>query len=362
MTPKRCQYDYLLRHMDATIKLLLCFSPIEVQGQTDLYKRQLCIAIATAVRSEDILAYLENGPYPDSAQVNEDMARTDGTGVLAAAAAVGCLPALAFFVDRVDRVASVENSSELHGTPLLAAASNSQDIAAEFIFERHQVDTDAGGQYAWSTLKMCMQKRRVALLPQLFEWFCNGGPMDPKIRSRKRSACVRWALKTDNVDFLLQCAPNYGQSHVSKTNRCGLWHPNFRRACENGNSGMVKWYLDNGTPCLCRHDSGSSHLAKGLKLATASRWLLASKLSFDNGTDVNYTMNDYKDTLEPPICWAVKALNVDLVVLLLARGAMIPLHGFSGRNSITRALTKARGGMMLRVLRQAIEQREKVTE
>jgi hypothetical protein len=154
--------------MDATIKLLLCFSPIEVQGQTDLYKRQLCIAIATAVRSEDILAYLENGPYPDSAQVNEDMARTDGTGVLAAAAAVGCLPALAFFVDRVDRVASVENSSELHGTPLLAAASNSQD-AAEFIFERHQVDTDAGGQYAWSTLKMCMQKRRVALLPQLFE-------------------------------------------------------------------------------------------------------------------------------------------------------------------------------------------------
>ena len=337
--------------------MLLALSNTEEQGRRQVYKQQLSVAIATALPSEDILAYLEDGPFSKFARVTKDRRLQDRKGVLAAAAAVGCLPALVSFVGKVR---SLEDSSELYGTPLLAASANGQDVVAEFIFNHHQLR--ARGRHAGATLNVCMQKRSVALLAKLFKWFWEGKQMKPWNRLIKKNACIRWAIRNGNVDFLLQSAPNYGQVHVSQKERCGLGHADFLMACEYGHPRMLKCYLDNGTPRLCRHERGPSHLALGLELAAANGWFLASKLLLDNGADVNYMMHDHEGTWEPPVSWAVKARNVDLVVLLLACGATIPLHGTPGRTSIIIALAKDPDSVMARLIRQAIQQQGEVRE
>jgi hypothetical protein len=131
MSSERCQSDYLIRHMHATINYLGSFCGNLIQCQQDTCKRQLCIAIATSILTNDVLALLHNGPYEGSVKVRDNMYRADTVRMLAAVVAVCSMSALHCLINKV-RSASI--SSELYSTPLIAAAANGQIGTAVFIF------------------------------------------------------------------------------------------------------------------------------------------------------------------------------------------------------------------------------------
>jgi hypothetical protein len=141
--------------MDATINTLVSFDEHGSIIKPDVYKAQLCNAIAASLYNDDVLAYLLEGPYENSVKVRENMCRADTLGMVASAAAVGNEVALLFFADKVR---STLTSSELYGTPLLAAAVNGQARAASIIFRRieSEVTKKKAREHLWSTIATCM--------------------------------------------------------------------------------------------------------------------------------------------------------------------------------------------------------------
>jgi hypothetical protein len=79
----------------------------------------------------DILLYLDHGPYDQSKKIRANMGRSDTTGILAVAAAVNSLPALRFLAGKVRHLALC---SELYGAPLLAATANEYVTATCFLY------------------------------------------------------------------------------------------------------------------------------------------------------------------------------------------------------------------------------------
>jgi hypothetical protein len=156
LSPERCRGDYLITYMNATTNTLLSFGDYGTITKPDVYKAQLCNAIAASLSSDDVLAYLLEGPYETLVKVRENMDRADTLGMVAVAATVGNEAVLLYFADKVQ---STMTSSELYGTPLLAAAVNGQARAASIIFGRIEWEAtkkEAGStcgapsQYAWS--------------------------------------------------------------------------------------------------------------------------------------------------------------------------------------------------------------------
>lgn len=123
-------HTYLLDHIHATIDFLISISWDKSTKQRTAYESALCNAVTAAVSQEGIIAYLCDGPYHDSVKVRENMARADTIGMLAAAAAIDCEPALRFLVNKVYNVSTC---NELYRAPFQATAVNNSVKAASFI-------------------------------------------------------------------------------------------------------------------------------------------------------------------------------------------------------------------------------------
>jgi hypothetical protein len=93
------------------------------QSHPEIHKERLCNAVAASLTNEDVLAYQLDGPYHNSVVVRANMGRADMMGMLSAGAATDNEGAMMLFIDQVW---SESTSSEICGTPLLAAAVNGQ--------------------------------------------------------------------------------------------------------------------------------------------------------------------------------------------------------------------------------------------
>jgi hypothetical protein len=361
MSPKKCRSDYLLRHMDATIAFLQSFTGDDSKNTAELYKRHLCNAIAASLSNQNVIAYLLDGPYKHSVKVRKNMGRADKIGVLAAAAAVGNEPVLRVFINKVR---SESASSELYGTPFLAAAVNGQIQAAAFILERMSFETS--GTQLWTTIKQCMETRHIDMLPTLFTWYyarSRGHEI-----SRTKQQIARWAIKTGNLEVLqlsfkkaVKLNPNHDAS------ACDPGHDLFTMACRFGHQNIIHYFLKDGAPPRCsKHGSSSHHLTLGIQLAATHGWLVAMKLFLDSGAEVNKTVTAKGVRTDTAIGRAVESGYVNMVVLLLAYGAQIPLSdykilargGWLQKRS-TMQLAREQGGSMNRIVEQAVEQQSR---
>jgi hypothetical protein len=358
MSLKKCRSDYLLRHMNATIAYLQSFTGDDSKSTADIYKWQLCTAIAASLPSQRVIDYLLEGPHSDSTKVRKNMGRADTIGMLAAAAAVGNEPALRFFINKVRSESAV---SELYGTPLLAAAVSGQVWATAFILERMRDETLE--LQLWTTIKTCMETHHVAMLPTLLTWYYSRHSTK-NLRSTKAQVAL-WALKTGNLEVLrlsFSVIKRYQRRH--RFWMCDPGHGLFRMACSYGQQHIIHYFLNDGAPPPCKHKHwpASRHLTLGLQLAATNGWLVAAKLLLDSGAMVNDTVTEESDTA---IACAVGGGHVDMVVLLLAYGAYVPLNDgiWSGRGGWQKRsivyVAREQGSSMNRVIEQAVEQQRR---
>jgi hypothetical protein len=353
MNTKRCRFNFLPRYMDATIDHLLSLSKSRFPGQRDVYKEQICIATATALPSHDILAYLQDEPYRGSVKVKPNVDRADPVGMLAAAAATGNQTALRFLIGKVR---SASTSSEVYGTPLLAAAANGHVRVARFIYRRMRGGVQRGGKLRsklWYAIELCIRKGRVAMLPTLLEWYLRL-PTSPNKVFESKAWFLNWAIQTGNLEILKMC---YDQAPRADHN-CGLKMNEFRDACYFGHTNIIEYFLSQSVPQLCKWKHDSFHLTRGLWAAAERGWLVATKMLLEHGASVGVLKDSKGMRLGSVIHWAVKSGNVDVVVLLLAYGAKVPMYNgtiLSGGLS-TEQMAQQQGGAMARMIRQAIRQ------
>lgn len=358
MSPQKCRNDYLLRHIDATVEFLLPFAHDYSEVQKETCRAQLCNTVAAVLSCEDIIAYLTEGPYDDSVVVRDNMGRSDTIGMLAAAAAVGNQPALLFFVNKVRSAATY---SELYGSPLLAAAVNGQVQAAAFIFE-HLSPSDDVRQHLWRTIDTCMQQRRTAMLPTLLGWYYSFRAPIEIIRARKLH-CRAWAIRTGNLEVLQMCdvpAKPINRHHVWAN--CRPAYSDFLWACKCGHAAVIQYLLDKPGMRKCMHRPDHDWRTIALQITAKHGWLVAAKMLLDKGAAVNDPVAAEDEDKMTPLECAVRGKHVDMVVLLLAHGARVPLNDLgpasvrNGRvfSASTHLAAEEQGGDMARIIRMAV--------
>ena len=306
---------------------------------------QLCNAVAAALPHDDIIAYLLEGPYEDSVKVRDNMGRADTVGMLTAACAVGNKPALRFLVDKVRSVAT---SSELYGSPLLAAAVNGQTWSANFIFGRMRTDEHASARL-WYIIERCMKMRRDIMLPTLLTWYY-GLPYSGQDRAYVRARCKAWAIETGNVEVVCFHTPNQLLVRNYSCEYCRNSQQHFKLACKHGHLSVIRFFLEVGSR-VCKHRPACDYHTRGLRIVAAEGWLVAAKWLLDNGAKVNGTAAFLGGDQDPAITRAVCGKRVDMVVLLLAYGAHVP-------QSVSQ-MALLQGGVMARIIKQAFDAQRK---
>ncbi|RYO18417.1 hypothetical protein AA0121_g5087 [Alternaria tenuissima] len=312
MGPTRCNSMYVLDHMEATVDFLMDFSYYKTQSQRERYRLALCSAMSAALSVNDILAYLRDGPYDDSISVRKNMGRADTVGMLAAAAAVNSEPALRFLVGKVR---DIGQRSELYGTPLTAAAVNGHKYASSIIYERFE-DSRRQWDQLYETIDTCMYKQRATMLPTFMGWYLKSCDSGRAIYDAKYERC-KWAII---------------------------------RACEHGHVHIIQYFLEtdatlgDATYTYEAGRIGAQGLSQGLVLAVQNGWLGAARLLIESGAQIK--KSEYDDTVCAPALWhAVKRGHVDMVMLLLAYGVVIPAKN-SKKHAGFWTLTMKRGTKM----------------
>jgi hypothetical protein len=335
MSPLRCAYTYLLDHVDATLNFLLSFSPCEFPTQRQTYKHALCTAIFAALSPHDIFAYLSDGPYPDSARVRANMGRADPVGMLAAAAAVDCEPAMRFLIEKVPGVAAC---SELYGAPLLAAAVNGHARAAEFLFLYMAEDERVAKQLA-HTIETCMEKQCDALLPLLISWWLHLPlPKTKILRNEQRKLLgknkdrwLEWGAKKGNLEIVNLCWTP--PEHYYK-GTCTLTHSAFKLACKNGHAQIIQRFIlladpegHGGHACPSsgkyKHVHAFCFLTRGLWDAASNGWVGLARFLIEAGADVNGGSDECGAKVGPALHLALCGGHLEMVRLLLGYGAKV---------------------------------------
>lgn len=344
ITSKIWESNYLLTYLDATIEFLSSF--VYYTSQTKNYRSELCNAMATALSTRDTLAYLKQGPYDDSVKVRANMGRSDTIGMLAAAATVGSEAAVLFLIDKVR---SVSTCSELLGTPLLAACANGKIMIARILFDR-MVQTEEGAlSQVWYIVESLMETRRNAMLSTLLDWYFSLRPDNMRGRRRKQRNCLNWALINGDLKVFQLCLDRCTGGPCS----CGLDRPVFRTACEYGHADIVKYLIDNAALEACQHHMGFTHLTEGLWTAVQHNWLVAAKVLLDHGADANGMYDNYGTRVGSALYWAVRDGYEDMIVLLLAYGAIVRGREAAGSPNIMRQ-AQEQGGVVEKLIRQAM--------
>ncbi|RMZ66518.1 Ankyrin repeat-containing domain [Pyrenophora seminiperda CCB06] len=336
MGPTRCRSTYLLAHMEGTVNFLLDFASDKSQGTP------LCNTLSSSINPEIILAYLDVGPYPNSPPIRTKMLQSDKRGMLAAAAAVDSLPALRYLLNIVPDLAI---RSQLYGTPLLAAATNGHEKAARLL-HNHMKETDQFPSELKQVIINCMRTQRATLLPLLIGWYLlySTKPESAAVRYH----CTKWAVEAGNVDVLRLC---WTQPNILP-DICSLTHWVFERACNQGHKDMVQYVISIGptiptspTKHLCT-GKWFCYLTRGLWAAVSHGWLRTAKLLLDQGADVGRTHHEIKKQAAEAVRLAIEGDKVDMVVLLLVYGALVPsdIIGFPRANGvIAKIMRKACG-------------------
>jgi hypothetical protein len=304
--------------------------------------------MSAALTVNDILAYLCEGPFDDSIKVRRNMGRADTIGMLAAAAAVNSGPALRFLVGKVR---DVGQRSELYGTPLTAAAVNGHLYSATFIYEHME-----GGVPVWNQLyeaiDTCMYKQRATILPILMGWYlkhCDSA----KLLKESKHIWTDWAISRGELDVLHLC---YDPSHATMCKRQLKATP-FYLACQHGHANIIQYFLQidpalRGAIRACRKGSTMAHeLLEGLAVAVEHGWLVATRLLIQSGVQINQTAQD-GTSFTPALWYAVKGGHVDMVLLLLAYGAVVPKRNCIENDGIW-ALAANQGWRMARLIKEA---------
>lgn len=329
MGPTRCRSTYILDHMEATVDFLMEFSYYQSQAQRERYRLALCNAMSAALSVDDILAYLCQGPFNDSVKVRKNMGRADTVGMLAAAAAVNSEPALRFLVGKVYDVGL---RSELYGTPLTAAAVNGHLYSASFIYERMEKRFYKRKQLH-NAINACMFEQRTTILPTLMSWYlkhCYSGRL---IKEAKRG-WIDWAVRNGEMDVLR--FSYYPEDAINYIRR--LEPTPFHSACRYGHTHIIQYLLQADPTLRCairNHEKsyiGPNELWQGLTVAVENGWLVATRLLIRSGVQITQGNEHYVPST--PVLWyALKGGHIDMVVLLLAYGAVVPKRS-SERNGI----------------------------
>ncbi|KAI4950501.1 hypothetical protein J4E91_004384 [Alternaria rosae] len=320
MGPARCRSTYILDHMEATVNFLMEFSYDQTQAQRERYRLALCNAMSAALSVKEILACLYFGPSDDSVKVRKNMGRIDTVGMLAAAAAVNSEPALRFLLDKVYDAGL---RSQLYGTPLTAAAVNGHLHSATFIYERMENGVYKHNQL-YDAIDTCMNKHHATILPTLMSWYLEYCNSKRSTREAKQG-WADWALLNGVLDVLHFC---YDPKNALRCKR-RLEATPFFLACQYGHAPVIQ-YLLQIHPTLrsaihtCRKGSpGARELWQGLTAAVENGWLVATRLLIHSGMRIDY--GEKCGISCTPLMWyAVKGENVNMVLLLLAYGAVVP--------------------------------------
>jgi ankyrin repeat protein len=193
-----------------------------------------------------------------------------------------------------------------------------------------------------------MAKNRGALPPQLLSWFFNRCPKRRRVDEAKKGL-TRWAVESGDLHVLQE----YYEPKSSPEYTCVLSGNDFLRACTFGHVDIVSYFLTTGHTCtLTRHECVARpdvcRLACGFSAAVEGQRLITVKLLLDYGADVNREFEGDNMTKFTPLLTAVRKMNVDMVVLLLAYGAVVP------KKSMFRTIRQ--GGPMERLVEQAWRQ------
>ncbi|RYN51230.1 hypothetical protein AA0114_g5514 [Alternaria tenuissima] len=299
MGPTRCNSMYVLNHMEATVDFLMDFSYYKTQSQRERYRLALCSAMSAALSVNDILAYLRDGPYDDSISVRKNMGRADTIGMLAAAAAV-----------------------------------NGHKYASSIIYERFE-DSRRQWDQLYETIDTCMYKQRATMLPTFMGWYLKSCDSGRAIYDAKYERC-KWAIIRGELDVVRRCY-------------------NFKRAIKSDR--QLEYFLEtdatlgDATYTYEAGRIGAQGLSQGLVLAVQNGWLGAARLLIESGAQIK--KSEYDDTVCAPALWhAVKRGHVDMVMLLLAYGVVIPAKN-SKKHAGFWTLTMKRGTKMASLMEEA---------
>ncbi|RYO65146.1 hypothetical protein AA0113_g5227 [Alternaria arborescens] len=304
--------------------------------------------MSAALSVNDILAYLRHGRYDDSISVRKNMGRADTIGMLAAVAAVNSEPALRFLVDKVR---DIGQRSELYGTPLTAAAVNGHKYASSIIYERFE-DSRHQWDQLYETIDICMYKQHATMLPTFIGWYLKSCDSERAIYDAKYEWC-KWAIVRGELDVVRRC---YNFKRAIKSDRQLRLTP-FYLACEHGHVHIIQYFLEtdatlgDATYTYEAGRIGAQGLSQGLVLAVQNGWLGAARFLIESGAQIK--KSEYDDTVCAPALWhAVKRGHVDMVMLLLAYGVVIPAKN-SKKHVGFWTLTMKRGTKMASLMEEA---------
>jgi hypothetical protein len=207
-----------------------------------------------------------------------------------------------------------------------------------------------------------METRRVAMPSTPLGWYYNLNLTLHVIRRTKQQV-AEWAIKTGDLDILQMCDERIVKPPLRhKIEVCNPRHRRFRLACRYGHASIIRYFLTCGAPPHCHHWPASHHLTPSLHFAVRHGWLVAAKLLLENGAKVNDIVRINGRATETAISCAVAGSHVDMVILLLAYGALVPRddgkcthRGGRQRGFSTRQLAQNQGGTMARTIEQAMK-------
>lgn len=158
------------------------------------------------------------------------------------------------------------------------------------------------------------------------------------------------------MEVLKKCATADDGVYYIAFSSCGLGHSEFQTAYSSGHKDIIKFFLGNSKPQHCKHRHGFSHLNHGLWVAAEHGWLLATKLLLNYGASVDDDTDANGRRSGSVIFWAVKSGNADVVVLLLAYGAKVPVLDGDTLDMTIQQMAQRQSGTMARIIEQATKQ------
>jgi hypothetical protein len=187
-------------------------------------------------------------------------------------------------------------------------------------------DSERDRQYLRATVETCvLQRRRGGVtLAWLMHWYIERCS-EPRTIEQAKTRWINWAIRTGDMDVLHLL---YTYDHIPDWG-CILSSYDFFLAGQHGHVPVVQFFLDT-VPCL-KKPSHTCKAGRGLRAAARGGWLLAAKLLLDYGARVNSTSGAEG---APPLFWAVKKENVELVVMLLAHGATVMRNQRKGAGTV----------------------------
>jgi hypothetical protein len=165
----------------------------------------------------------------------------------------------------------------------------------------------------------------------------DAGPKRRRVNDAKKEL-TRLAVKSGNLHVLQEF---YGPKSFPEYT-CLISGIEVLRACT---FGLTTGHTCTPTRDECVARPAVYRLACGLSAAVDGQWLITAKLLLDCGADVNREFEGDNMSKFTPLLTAVRKMNVDSIVLLLAYGAVVP--------KIARVRAMRQGGVMERLMQQA---------